>query len=101
MFVSASLDNTIRIFSLDRFTELYCLQLPAGSGKINLLDENSFACLSGTSVQLGRIYHLALSFFTSNIPVKRIQKMYKSVLQRDRCQADFVMTLFADNSIQI
>ena len=44
LFISASNDNTIRIFSLDKFTELYCFLLPAGVNKINLLSEKMFAC---------------------------------------------------------
>lgn len=44
LFMSAANDNTIKIFSLDKFTELYSFILPAGASNINLLSEKKFAC---------------------------------------------------------
>lgn len=43
MFISASLDNTVRIWCLDKFTELYCFNLVAGITNITLLNDKLFA----------------------------------------------------------
>jgi WD40 repeat protein len=43
MFISASLDNTVRIWCLDKFTELYCFNLIAGLTNIKLLNDKLFA----------------------------------------------------------
>lgn len=77
-FLSASNDNTIRIFSLDKFTELYCFNLPAGVTNINLLSETIFACFYKDEIKVGKLHHLALSFYSSQIEVKRIRKIFKS-----------------------
>ena len=47
LFISASNDSTIRIFSLDKFAELYSFILPAGVHNIHLLSEKMFACFYG------------------------------------------------------
>ena len=78
LFISASNDNTIRIFSLDKFTELYSFNLPAGVTNINLLSEKMFACFYNDEIKIGRLHHLALNFYSSKIEVKRIVKMFKS-----------------------
>ena len=44
LFLSASNDNTIRIFSLDKFSELYSFILPGGVTNINLISDKIFAC---------------------------------------------------------
>jgi WD40 repeat protein len=78
LFLSASNDNTIRIFSLDKFTELYSFILPAGVTNINLLSEKIFACFYNDQIKIGKLHHLALSFHSSNIEVKQIKKMFRN-----------------------
>ena len=78
LFISASNDNTIKIFSLDKFTELYSFILPAGVTNINLLSEKMFACFYNDEIKIGKLHHLALSFHTSKIAVKKIQKMFRT-----------------------
>lgn len=43
MFISASLDNTVRIWCLDQLIELYCFNLEAGITNIKLLSDKHFA----------------------------------------------------------
>lgn len=43
LFISASLDNTVRIWCLDKFIELYCFELDAGLTNIVLLNDKLFA----------------------------------------------------------
>jgi hypothetical protein len=71
-------DNTIRIFSLDKFSELYSFILPAGVANINLLSEKIFACFYNDQINIGLLHHLALSFYNSKIEVKKIKKIFKS-----------------------
>jgi len=101
LFISASNDNTIRIFSLDKFTELYCFVLPAGVTNINLLSEKIFACFYNSQINIGLLHHLALSFYNSKIEVRKIVKMFKSASSKWDNHCDTIMTLFSDNSIQI
>lgn len=97
--MSASNDNTIRIFSLDKFTELYCFNLPAGVTNINLLNEKTFACFYRDEIKIGRLHHLAVSFYSSQIEVKKIMKMYRTKEEQQSNAADIIMTLFSDNSV--
>ena len=43
LFISASLDSTVRIWCLDKFIELYCFSLAAGLTNIVLLNDKLFA----------------------------------------------------------
>jgi WD40 repeat protein len=101
LFLSASNDNTIRIFSLDKFTELYSFILPAGVTNIHLLSEKIFACFYNDQIKIGKLHHLALSFHSSNIEVKQIKKMFRNSDQKEKNTADTVMTLFSDNSVHL
>ena len=56
IFISASNDNTIRIQSLEQFSELYCFNLTAGLARVNLIDHKIFACLMrDNSIKIGEL----------------------------------------------
>ena len=60
LFISASTDNSIRIFSLDKFTELYSFILPnAGVKNITLLPNNRFAAYYRDIIRIGALHHMA------------------------------------------
>ena len=99
LFISGSNDNTIRIFSLDKFIELYRFVLPAGIANINLLSSKIFACFYNDQIRIGILNHLALNFYSSKIEVTKIVKMFKNAEQKRLNVADTVMTLFSDNSV--
>lgn len=99
LFISASNDNTIRIFSLDKFTELYRFILPAGVANINLLSSKIFACFYNDQINIGQLHHLALNFYSSKIEVKKIVKIFKNAKEKSWNRSDIVMTLFSDNSV--
>lgn len=88
LFISASNDNTIRIFSLDKFSELYSFILPAGVANISLLSAKRFACFYKSQINIGILHHLALSFYTSNIKVRQIVKVYKNETARQMNRAE-------------
>lgn len=62
IFISASLDNTVRIWCLDKFTELYCFNLIAGITNIKLLNDRLFACFYFDKIKVYKLQHLAHSF---------------------------------------
>eukprot|EP00347_Sterkiella_histriomuscorum_P010595 403375671 len=62
LFISASNDNTIRIWCLDKFQELYCFELLAGINNIKMMNERIFACFYNDAIKIGELHHLALSF---------------------------------------
>ena len=72
LFISASNDNTIRIWCLDvrffnlillkKFSELYCFELQAGINNIKMMSERIFACFYNDAIKIGELHHLALSF---------------------------------------
>lgn len=62
LFISASLDNTVRVWCLDKFTELYCFHLVAGLTNIRLLNDKLFACTYYDKIKICRLQHLAQSF---------------------------------------
>lgn len=62
MFISASLDNTIRIWCLDKFIELYCFNLIAGTTNVTLLSDKLFACFYYDKIKICKLQHLANIF---------------------------------------
>jgi hypothetical protein len=78
LFLSASNDNTIRIFSLDKFQELYCFNLPPGATKISLLSEKIFACFYNNNITLGVLHNIATNFYNSKTAVIKIHQMFQS-----------------------
>lgn len=98
LFISASNDNTIRIWCLDKFTELYCFELPAGINNIKLMTESIFACFYNDAIKIGKLHHLALSFTNSRSDIVRIGKCYIDEDKREQDESDSVFTLFKDNS---
>jgi hypothetical protein len=97
--MSASNDNTIRIFSLDKFSELYSFILPAGVTNVSLLSDSIFACFYNDSINIGKLHHLALSFYSAKIDIKKIKKIKQRRAGSTDESQDTIMTLFSDNSI--
>jgi len=97
--MSASNDSTIKIFSLDKFTELYSFILPAGASNINLISEKMFACFYGNQIRVGKMLHIALNFYSSKIEVRKICKIFHNSEMKHLNKNDVVMTLFSDNSV--
>jgi len=55
----------VRIWCLDKFTELYCFDLPAGLLNIKMLNQHVFACFYQDCIKIGKLHHLALNFQNS------------------------------------
>lgn len=83
IFISASLDNTVRIWCLDKFTELYCFNLVAGLTNIKLLNDKLFACFYYDKIKIYKLQHLAQSFCNPNSKVKKIAKCFNSLRQKE------------------
>ena len=81
--------------------ELYCFILPAGVTNINLLNDKIFACFYNDQIKIGTLHHLALSFYSSKIEVKKIYKIFKNKEMKQKNASDTIMTLFSDNSVQL
>ena len=96
--MSASNDNTIRIFSLDKFSELYSFILPAGVTNVSLLNDRIFACFYNDCINIGKLHHLALSFHSAKVDIKKIKRINQPRSSNDS-SSDTIMTLFSDNSI--
>ena len=78
-FLSASEDGTIRMHSLHQYNELYSFILPAGTSNIQLLDDKMFSSSQKNQINIGKLHRLAISFYTSNVKVKEIKKLYRTV----------------------
>lgn len=76
MFISASNDNTIRIWCLDKFTELYKFKLPEGLTNIKLMNSEKFACFYNDAIKIGKLRHLAKSFANPNAFIVKIGKCF-------------------------
>jgi hypothetical protein len=76
--------------------------LPAGAMNIKLLSEKYFSCFfNGEEIKIGKLHHLALSFHSSKIEVKQIQKVFKTREDMKANKSNTVLTLFSDNSVSI
>ena len=54
-FVTAGLDQTIRIWCLEKFTCQYVLKVPFEIKNIILLDNLQFACFERNQIQIGKL----------------------------------------------
>ncbi len=101
LFISSSNDCTIRIWCLDKFTELYCFELPAGLTNIKLMNNKTFAAVYADAIKIGHIHHLALSFCNSRSNIRYITKCFTDE-EALKVNAPFaIATLFGDNSTVI
>ena len=101
-FISASIDNSIRIHSLDNFQELYCFKLTAGVTHVKLIDHQRFACVyNHGTVRLGELQNRARLFHQSQNEVVKIMKCFRSEDEKYANHADLVMIQYKDNSINI
>ena len=78
LFISSSLDNTIRIWCLDKFVEIYSFRLISGLINIWLLSDSTFSLFYEDWVEIGELRHLAKQFTHSNSITKRIGILCKS-----------------------
>jgi WD40 repeat protein len=101
IFISASLDNTVRIWCLDKFTELYCFNLVAGLTNIKLLNDKLFACFYYDKIKICRLQHLAQSFCNPNSKVKKIAKCFNSLKQKELNNPIAIYVRCKDNSTLI
>jgi WD40 repeat protein len=70
MFISASLDCTVRIWCLDKFIELYCFNLTTGLTDIKLINDKLFACIYFNKIKICKLQHIASSFCSPNSKIK-------------------------------
>lgn len=98
MFISASLDNTVRIWCLDKFIELYCFDLVAGITHIKLLSDKLFACFYHDKIKICKLQHLASSFCSPNSKIKKIGKCFASQDDKATNKPFAVYILCNDNS---
>jgi len=101
IFISASLDNTVRIWCLDKFTELYWFHLVAGITDIKLLNDKLFAWFYYDKVKICKLQHLAHSFCNPNSKVKKIDKWFDSLASKEQNKPMAVYVLWDDNSTLI
>jgi len=59
LFISSSIDNTIWIWCLDKFVEIYCFNLVSGLLNSKLLSDSKFALFYDDRVEIGELNHLA------------------------------------------
>ena len=101
MFISASNDNTIRIWCLDKFTELYRFKLPEGLTNIKLMNSEKFACFYNDAIKIGKLRHLAKSFANPNAFIVKIGKCFQHQTDININNAMALYTLCDDNSVLI
>ncbi|CDW78455.1 wd repeat-containing protein 87 [Stylonychia lemnae] len=101
LFISASNDNTIRIWCLDKFSELYCFELQAGINNIKMMNERIFACFYNDAIKIGELHHLALSFTNQGSAISKIGKCFNEEQDIKTNDPFAVFTLFKDNSALI
>jgi WD40 repeat protein len=58
LFLSCSLDWTVRMYSLNSFKEIYCLQLKEQALGMEMLDDVSFYIFSAKRVMIWNLNHI-------------------------------------------
>ena len=115
-FVSASLDGSIRIWSLDKLIELYKFEIDQSSQgnnlggenmqnqivNIKLINDHIFAIFSkgpSNRIEIGQISHLATSYFISKPRVLDLSKGFSSKSMIDKNETEALISTFDNNSI--
>ncbi|CAI2378793.1 unnamed protein product [Moneuplotes crassus] len=97
-FISASLDNTVRVWCLDKFIELYCFEVSAGLTDIFLLNEKLFACVYYDKIKILKLQHLASSFSNPNSIIKKVGACYDTIEDQIRNNPFAIYVVSNDNS---
>ncbi|KAJ3390555.1 hypothetical protein HDU92_000394 [Lobulomyces angularis] len=72
LFLSCSLDMTVRMYSLSSYKEIYCLNLKERPLGMNILDDRNFYIFNQKSVTIWNLNHINSVFLLTNSPVKRL-----------------------------
>lgn len=78
-FISAALDQTIRIWCLEKFTCQYVLKIPFEFKNIALIPQMSFACFEKEQIRIGKLSDI----------VYLAHKSQTNVLSVGHCYEDF------------
>ena len=114
--MSASLDGSIRIWSLDKLIELYKFDLDQSSQgdnmggdnmqsqimNVELINDHIFAIFSKgpcNRIEIGQISHLATSYFISKPRIMDLSKGFANLKQTRKNQTESMITTFDNNSI--
>ncbi|CAI2378645.1 unnamed protein product [Moneuplotes crassus] len=100
-FISASLDNTVRVWCLDKFIELYCFEVNAGLSNILLLNDKLFACFYYDKIKILKLQHLASSFCNPNSVIKKVGACYDTIEDKIKNNPFAIYVLSNDNSAVI
>ena len=115
-FVSASLDGSIRIWSLDKLIELYKFEIDQSNQggnlggenmsnqivNIKLINDHIFAIFSKgpcNRIEIGQISHLATSYFISKPRVLDLSKGFSNKTKIESNSTEALISTFDNNSI--
>ena len=102
LFMSASLDGTARVWSLETFSHLYTIEIPGTLSFANILSRCSYI-LSQThdQVQLHNLHMILENYMSSESQILEISPGYHSLEDKEHGRAGFSISLCQDNSAVI
>ena len=111
-FVSASVDGKIRIWCFEKMIELYCFDIAVDSPvqnsamadsimNIKLIDSYIYAMIFKSFIEIGRISHLATSYYISKQAISTVGKCFTSIRDQQINNPKTLFIGFNDGSIVI
>ena len=99
LLMSAGLDSTVRIWSLDKFQQLYLLHVPtAGLRYIKLYDDGTKVLAQGAKITTNAIHLVIKNYLAADADITSIVPCFDKVQDWVNHKVCFTISLCLDNS---
>ena len=94
LFMSASLDGTARVWSLETFSHLYTIEIPGTLSFCNILSRCSFIVSQAhNTVQLHQLHMIIENYMNSESQVVSLTPGYKTLEDKEECRSGFTISV--------
>ena len=94
LFMSASLDGTARVWSLETFSHLYTIEIPGTRSFCNMLSRCQFIVSQAhNTVQLHQLHMIIENYMNSESQVVNLQPGYHPLEDKEACRSGFTISV--------
>ena len=100
LLLSASLDSTVRIWSLDKFQQLYMLHIPTnGLSYIRLFQDGMRVLMAeGKNIKTNAVHLILKNYLAVDAEIQQVQTGFNTVAEYDAHDVGFTVSICTDNS---
>lgn len=102
LFMSASLDGTARVWSLETFMHLYTIEIPGTLSYCTILNRCQIVLSQANNqVKVHRLHMIVENYMNSESQVLQLEPSYHSLEDKERYKIGFTISVCQDNSAVI